>query len=182
MMFTLFCQSNWQRWIKYPNFAWVRTKKSRNEFQDFFLRTQVQLWFFASGGSLLSWHKREEKVKSSRCFSPHQKKPSPHFWLGLRFRFAIFFDPPFSTHPAIIGTASGPRVERALAAWTGPRTRSRFIPGCQAISHNGLQLPEGGDFEAFHCQPSSNFDRSTKLDLTTEPPLLGRCCWLLLFC
>jgi len=39
-----------------------------------------------------------------------------------------------------------------------------------------LQLPEGGDFEAIHCQPSRNFDRSTKLDLTTEPPLLGRCC------
>ena len=31
-------------------------------------------------------------------------------------------------------------------------------------------------FEALHCQPSRNFDRSTKLDLTTEPPLLGRCC------
>jgi len=45
------------------------------------------------------------------------------------------------------------------------------------ISYNGLQLPEGGDFEALHCQPSRNFDRSTKLDLTTEPPLLGRCCY-----
>ncbi len=29
---------------------------------------------------------------------------------------------------------------------------------------NGLQLPEGGDFEALHCQPSTNFDGSTKLD------------------
>ena len=45
------------------------------------------------------------------------------------------------------------------------------------ISHNVLQLPEGGDFGALHCQPSTNFDRSTKLDLTTEPPLLGRCCY-----
>jgi len=45
------------------------------------------------------------------------------------------------------------------------------------LACNGLQLPEGGDFEAIHCQPSTNFDRSTKLDLTTEPPLLGRCCW-----
>jgi len=44
-----------------------------------------------------------------------------------------------------------------------------------------LQLPEGGDFGAIHCQPSRNFDRSTKLDLTTEPPLLGRCCWWLAF-
>ncbi|MCH8536052.1 MAG: hypothetical protein LAT51_13360, partial [Flavobacteriaceae bacterium] len=45
----------------------------------------------------------------------------------------------------------------------------------------GLQLPEGGDFEALHCQPSTNFDRSKKLDLTTEPPLLGRCCYVLPF-
>jgi len=44
-----------------------------------------------------------------------------------------------------------------------------------------LQLPEGGDFEALHCQPSRNFDRSTKLYLTTEPPLLGRCCYMPLF-
>src|SRR5690606_17241032 len=44
------------------------------------------------------------------------------------------------------------------------------------MTANGLQLPEGGDFEAIHCQPSTNFDRSTMLDLTTEPPLLGRCC------
>jgi hypothetical protein len=44
------------------------------------------------------------------------------------------------------------------------------------VTHNVWQLPEGGDFEALHCQPSTNFDRSTKLDLTTEPPLLGRCC------
>ncbi|MCZ2356445.1 MAG: hypothetical protein LC115_07120 [Bacteroidia bacterium] len=45
------------------------------------------------------------------------------------------------------------------------------------MSLNGLQLPEGGDFGVLHCQPSTNFDRSTKLDLTTEPPLLGRCCY-----
>jgi len=49
------------------------------------------------------------------------------------------------------------------------------------MAGNGLQLPEGGDFEALHCQPSTNFDRSTKLDLTTEPPLLGRCCYVPFF-
>jgi hypothetical protein len=49
------------------------------------------------------------------------------------------------------------------------------------IAYNVLQLPEGGDFKALHCQPSTNFDRSTKLDLTTEPPLLGRCCYGLFF-
>ena len=49
----------------------------------------------------------------------------------------------------------------------------------------GRWVEEVGDFEAFHCQPSTNFDRSTKLDLpaeaaaqaglTTESPVLGRC-------
>ena len=46
------------------------------------------------------------------------------------------------------------------------------------LAYNVLQLQEGGDFGALHCQPSSNFDRSTKLDLTAEPPLLGRCCYV----
>jgi hypothetical protein len=41
------------------------------------------------------------------------------------------------------------------------------------VFYLGMQLPEGGDFAALYCQPSTNFDRSTKLDLTTEPPLLG---------
>jgi hypothetical protein len=40
-----------------------------------------------------------------------------------------------------------------------------------------MQLPKGRDFEALYAQPSTNFDRSTKLDLTTEPPLLGSCCY-----
>ncbi len=44
------------------------------------------------------------------------------------------------------------------------------------MPYNGLQLPEGGDFEALHFQPSRNLDRSTELDLTTVPPLLGSCC------
>jgi hypothetical protein len=26
---------------------------------------------------------------------------------------------------------------------------------------NVLQLPEGGDFEVLHCQPGTNFDKST---------------------
>ncbi len=44
--------------------------------------------------------------------------------------------------------------------------------------YNGLQLPEGGDLEALHCHPSTNFDSCTKLDLTSEPSLLvGSCCW-----
>jgi len=55
------------------------------------------------------------------------------------------------------------------------------VPRCGHIAANVLQLPEGGDFEAIHYHPSTNLDRSTKLDLTTEPPLLGRCCYLLAF-
>lgn len=38
-----------------------------------------------------------------------------------------------------------------------------------SMTANGWQLPEGGDFEVLHFQPSRKFDRSTKLDLTTEP-------------
>jgi hypothetical protein len=49
------------------------------------------------------------------------------------------------------------------------------------MPHNGLRLPEGGDFEAIHYQLSRNFDKSTKLDLTNEPPLLGRCCYAVVF-
>jgi len=53
--------------------------------------------------------------------------------------------------------------------------------GIGGIDANVFGLGEVGDFEALHCQPSTNFDRSTKLDLTTEPPLLGRCCWVQYF-
>jgi hypothetical protein len=39
------------------------------------------------------------------------------------------------------------------------------------MTGNGLQPPKGGVLEALHSQPGKNFDESTKLDLTTEPPL-----------
>ena len=102
-------------------------KNFSTSLRTLFYGLRYDFGFLPPAGSLLSWHKREEKVKSRRCFSPHQKKPSKQFWLGLRFRHAIFFDPPFSTHPAIIGSTSWCRVERTLAAWTGHRTRSRFL-------------------------------------------------------
>jgi len=41
---------------------------------------------------------------------------------------------------------------------------------------NVLQLQEVGDFEAQHCTPPLNFIQSTKLYLTTEPPISCRCC------
>ena len=40
----------------------------------------------------------------------------------------------------------------------------------------GLQLQEVGDFEAQNCLPPMNLIRSTKLHLTTEPPIYCRCC------
>ena len=46
---------------------------------------------------------------------------------------------------------------------------------------NFLVLLEGNDFGALHGQQRTHFDRSTKLDLTTEQPLWGRCCYALLF-
>ena len=50
-----------------------------------------------------------------------------------------------------------------------------------SIVGNVLALGTVADFGALHCQPSTNFDRSTMLDLTTEPPLLGRCCCAFVF-
>lgn len=46
---------------------------------------------------------------------------------------------------------------------------------------NSLRLQEVGDFEALNCQPSRNFDRIPKLDLTIELPLLGRYYWRLVY-
>src|SRR5690606_35584127 len=39
------------------------------------------------------------------------------------------------------------------------------------IGANVLPLAAVGDFGALHCQPSTNVDRSTALDLTTSAPL-----------
>ena len=50
-----------------------------------------------------------------------------------------------------------------------------------ALAGNALQLPEGGDFENENCQQTMNLNRSTIADLTTTPPLLGRCCYGLPF-
>jgi hypothetical protein len=45
-----------------------------------------------------------------------------------------------------------------------------------------LALGEEADFEALNCLPPLNLIRSTKLQLTTEPPISFRCCYgLVLF-
>jgi hypothetical protein len=69
----------------------------------------------------------------------------------------------------------------SVGSCVGKNQMCHLRVGFFTLTHNGLQLQEVGDFEALHCQPSTNFDRSTKLDLTTEPPLLGRCCYGLVF-
>ena len=42
---------------------------------------------------------------------------------------------------------------------------------------NVLALGAVADFGALHFQLCTHFDRSTELDLISEPPLLGSCCW-----
>jgi len=49
------------------------------------------------------------------------------------------------------------------------------------LAANGLQLQEVGDFEALNCLPPQNLIRSTKLHLTTEPPISCRRCYKLVF-
>jgi len=45
------------------------------------------------------------------------------------------------------------------------------------LGDNILQLQEVGDFEALDCQSSTNFDRSTALDLTTSAPIAANGCY-----
>ena len=49
------------------------------------------------------------------------------------------------------------------------------------IEYNGLQLQEVGDFGDENCLPPLNLIRSTKLHLTTEPPISCSCCYKLPF-
>jgi len=41
---------------------------------------------------------------------------------------------------------------------------------------NVLPLAAVGDFGALHCQPSTNFDRSTALDFTRSAPIAANGC------
>jgi hypothetical protein len=45
------------------------------------------------------------------------------------------------------------------------------------VADNVLQLQEVGDFGDENCLPALNLIRSTKLHLTTEPPISCRCCY-----
>ena len=44
------------------------------------------------------------------------------------------------------------------------------------FTHNGLGLGAVADFGALHCQPSTNFDSSTALDLATSATIAANGC------
>lgn len=46
---------------------------------------------------------------------------------------------------------------------------------------NGLQIPEEGDFGTPNFKLTMNLNRSTKPNITTEPPFFGMCCYALFF-
>ena len=50
------------------------------------------------------------------------------------------------------------------------------------IIANVLALGAVADFGAPHCQPSTNVDRSTALDLTTSAPIAANGCYSQWFC
>ena len=43
--------------------------------------------------------------------------------------------------------------------------------------NNGLQIPEGGDYEAQNLIIKQMFNRSKNVHITTKAPLLGMCCY-----
>ena len=49
--------------------------------------------------------------------------------------------------------------------------------GCPSIAANGWQLTEVGDYEAQNLNIKIMFNRSRNVDITTEPPILVRCCY-----
>ena len=49
------------------------------------------------------------------------------------------------------------------------------------LAANVLQLQEVGDFGDENCLPPLSLIRSTKLQLTTEPPISCRCCYMPFF-
>jgi hypothetical protein len=59
-------------------------------------------------------------------------------------------------------------------------SKEYFIDFCFELTANVLQLQEVGDFGDENCLPPLNLIRSTKLPLTTEPPISCRCCYSML--
>jgi len=51
-----------------------------------------------------------------------------------------------------------------------------FLVSRFKLTANVLALAAVADFGALHCQPSTNVDRSTALDLTTSAPIAANGC------
>jgi hypothetical protein len=49
------------------------------------------------------------------------------------------------------------------------------------LVHNVLQLTEVGDYEAQNLKIEIMFNRSKNAHITTEPPILVRCCYVPFF-
>jgi hypothetical protein len=84
----------------------------------------------------------------------------------------LFLQRPKSTPAWSLRTIQRRYMMRRLAAHKLSLVRAK-VERFETKFHD-LQLPEGGDFGALHCQPSTSFERCTKLDLTNEPLLLNR--------
>jgi len=52
----------------------------------------------------------------------------------------------------------------------------KYIRNFLLLAHNVLALGAVADFGTQNCQPSTTFDRSTALDLTTSAPIAANGC------
>lgn len=67
-------------------------------------------------------------------------------------------------------------VKMVYASLVCPSVTVRVARSVFTLAANGWQLQEVGDFEAQNCLPALNLIRSTKFQITTEPPIYCRCC------
>jgi len=51
----------------------------------------------------------------------------------------------------------------------------------QSIAHNVSHIAEGGEYEALTFKFKQMLNRSTTVDISTKPPLLAMCCYMLCF-
>jgi fatty acid desaturase len=56
-----------------------------------------------------------------------------------------------------------------------------FLLFFHQVATNVLPLAAVGDFGALHCQPSTNVDKSTALDLTSLAPIAANGCYRVFF-
>ena len=106
-------------------------------------------------------------LRARYCWNRKIRKDQQKYYRFLCSKWRIVYD------EEVVGEveALGP----GRRGWLG--LRGWWIgSGNDDLTCNILQLPEGGDLVALHCQTSPNVDRSIKLELITEQPLSDRCC------